>query len=242
MIRSLWRTLRTWVTSSATFGKFVPYRQGQSGGVGSLLIQAGRDVHVGSGKTPPQIKLAKLSISDVNVEAGLQQRINAILKNNGDTSAFLLKGKIVVEDAVEMTDCSGTMYHLSEADWTYNVALDTDDPYFEGRHYLAPNEIINFDIMVGRKHGGNELTIYRCHLELEFDEGGPFRTSAFFLRLTGPMIPLGSFSPGQTPEAWGLCMAENIRRLDQIGYNFRPYIHRSSKKHIKAVAPDIFED
>jgi len=214
--------------------------QTQGAGDNAILIQAGRDINLVVTKSPPRIKLVRILTMDDSSDGCLKQRITIVLKNNGDHSAVLLEGRLIVERRVEITDCSAAQYSLIKSDWTYDVDLESPDPKFVGRHALAPNEVISFDALAARKFGGHEITIYRCRLELTFDEGGNLETESFFLRIAGPTSVRGSYSPGQSADMWGRCMADNIRKLDSIGYDLRPFVDKSSKKHIVSVAPELF--
>jgi hypothetical protein len=193
-------------------------------------------------KTLPNVKLVKITVDDDAKYGCLRQKINIIIKNNGDTSAFLLEGFLIVEDRATIINCNYkyARFSLSQADWTYDVNIDDDKPRFAGRHVIAPNEVVNFNIMVARKRGGHELTIYKAFVQLVFDEGDTLKTSSFHLRISGPTVWEGMYVPhGPSPEEWGRCMADNIRRLDEVGYDFRPNIQAESRKYIEAVAPGL---
>lgn len=219
--------------------------QKQTGGDNAILIQAGRDINLVVRKSPPNLKLAKISIEDDDSEDGLKQKINLVIKNNGDASAVLLEGHLIVEAHETITNCNymHARYSLVESDWTYEVDLAASDPKFVGKHAIAPNEVVSFDILVGRKFGGPEVTVYKTRLRLVFDEGNDVETDSFFLRIIGPTSIAGAFIPnGPSPEEWGLCMADNIRRLDSIGYDFRPSIDKGSRRYISSVAPELFRN
>lgn len=215
-------------------------KQSQHAGDNSVLIQAGRDVALSVDKAPPNIKLISLTVDDDTDEDGLKQRLSIIIKNNGDTTAVLMRGDILVEAKETVTNCNRPRYPLIKTDWTYDVDLGADLPDFAGRHAVAPNEVVSFDVSIGRKAGGPEITIYRCRLHLTFDEGDRLETGHFFLRLAGPMVPQGMATGGITEEMWAWCMADNIRRLDAIGYDYRTHIDPGSRKCIVDVAPDLF--
>jgi hypothetical protein len=213
-------------------------------GDGSIIVQAGRDAFLGIKKSPPNIRLVRMEIEENSDDFCTAQNINIILKNNGDTTAFILSGKLVSDASEQINICShiGMRFSLSVADWTYDVDISGDEPSFVGRHSISPNEVINFDIKVGRETGGYEPTIYRSFLKLEFDEGEPLITDHFFLKISGPTIWQGGYQArGPTPEQWGRCQADNIKRLDRIGYDFRPVIDKESRKYIDAVCPGLFD-
>jgi hypothetical protein len=219
-------------------------RQSQTAGDYAILVQAGRDVNLVVKKAPPNVKLAKISIVDKHDHGALKQKLTLVLKNNGDTSAVLLSGHLIVEASETITNCNDihARYKLVKSDWTYDVDLNAKDPKFIGKHALAPNEVISFDISVGRKSGGQELTIYKVRLKLKFDEGPDLETAHFFLQIAGPTSIAGSFTPkGPTKEEWGRCMAQIIRKLDRIGYDLRPTITSRSKKIIAEIAPELFK-
>lgn len=142
-------------------------------------------------------------------------------------------------------DCNDAYRHfsLSIANCTYDINMEDKESKFVGRHAIAPNEVVNFNILAGRNKGGHGLTIYRCFLRLEFDEGKPLETDHFHLPISGPTVFNGSImSSGPTSDEWGKCMADNIRRLDKIGYDFRPQIDADSAKYIEAVAPGLLKE
>jgi hypothetical protein len=220
----------------------VPLKQEQSGGDNSVLVQAGRDVVLPIVKSPPDVRLVRLTIDEDEAQQGLRQKLNIIVKNNGDTTAFIQKGSLVVTGKVTIVNCNeiGMRYQLSQADWQYDVDIDDPAPSLIGQHSIAPTEVVNFDVMVGRRSGGHELTVYRAFLRLQFDEGPPVETGSFHLDISGPTIWLaGTIFEGPTPEEWGRCMADNIRRLDEIGYDYRPRIDPDSAQYIEAVAPGL---
>ena len=133
-----------------------------------------------------------------------------------------------------------SQFSLVKSDWTYDVDIDTENPQFVGRHAIAPNEVVSFDVMVGRKEGSYELSIYRCSLRLEFDEGNPPETDMFYLGISGPTQIAGSYTAvGPTENEWGRCWADNIHRLDALGYDARPMIHSQSVHIIEKVAPGL---
>lgn len=217
--------------------------QNVSSGDHCIIVQAGRDAILGIKKHPPLIKLVRLEINEDNEVGGTRQKINVILKNNGDTSAFLKRGVFVILGQEEITLCNhiGMSYSLSVTDWTYDVDISKSPCSFTGKHYLTPNEVINFIVMVARESGGHFPTVYQVFLRFEFDEGDDLETAPFHLMISGPTVWQGGFmAQGPTPEQWGKCQADNIRRLDKIGFDFRPMIDASSRKHIEAVAPNIF--
>jgi hypothetical protein len=186
--------------------------------------------------------LVRLTIDDDEARQGVRQKLNIIVKNNGATTAFIQKGSLVVTGKATIVNCNeiGMQYNLSHADWQYDVDIDDPAPSFIGQHSIAPTEVVNFDVMVGRRSGGHELTVYRAFLRLEFDEGPPMETGPFHLDISGPTIFLGgAILEGPTPEEWGRCMADNIRRLDEIGYDYRPLIHPDSAQYIEGVAPGL---
>jgi hypothetical protein len=217
-----------------------PIKQSISGGDNSVLVQAGRDVILPITKSRPDIRLVRLTIDNNEMDQGLQQKINLIVKNNGDTTAFIQKGFLVVLGEVTITDCNDPAYMLSRADWQYDVNIDDPEPSFTGQHSIAPNEVVNFDIMVGRQSGDPSLTVYQVFLRLEFDEGPPLETGFFHLEISGPTIIMAvTIGRGVTEETWGRCMADNIKRLDEIGYDYRPFINQDSAQYIEAVAPGL---
>jgi hypothetical protein len=104
-------------------------------------------------------------------------------------------------------------YSLSRADWQYDVDIDDPEPGFIGQHSIAPTEVINFNVMVGRRSGGHELTVYQAFLRVEFDEGPSMETGPFHLDISGPTIfQAGTIFEGPTPDEWGQCTADNIKR------------------------------
>lgn len=213
--------------------------QSMSSGDNSILIQAGRNVILPITKSRPDIRLVRMSIDDNQTDVGLQQKINLITKNNGDTTAFVQQGLLVVLGEATVVDCNHPRYSLSQADWQYDVNIDDPKPSFIGQHSIAPNEVVNFDIMIGRQRGGPGLTVYQAFLRLEFDEGPPLETGFFHLKISGPTRIYACTTMGQTEEEWGRCMADNIRRLDEIDYDYRSMIDPDSARYIEAVAPGL---
>lgn len=219
--------------------------QSAKAGSNSTIVQAGRDAILHVEKCPPEIRLVRIHIDDNHEFGTLRQRINVIIKNNGDKTAFLMKGMIMQDEAQTIRLCNqiGMQFSLSRSDWIYDIDITDDEPRFVGQHSIAPNEVVNFDVMVGRKEGGHEPTVYRCHLLLEFDEGDDLKTDSFHLMISGPVVWQGGFqAQGPTPEEWGHCQADNIRRLLSIGYDFRDQIDSDSRKYVEAVAPGIFDE
>lgn len=219
--------------------------QSANAGNNSIIVQAGRDAILRVNKCPPDIRLVRMQIDEDHDHGTLRQRVNVIVKNNGDTSAFLMRGALVQEGSQPISLCHqiGMQFSLSKSDWTYDVDISERDPQFVGQHSIAPNEVVNFDVMVGRKEGGHEPTVYRCRLLLEFDEGENLETEFFHLMISGPIFWKGGFQArGPTPHQWGKCQADNIRRLREIGFDFRSYIDADSRQYVEAVAPGIFDD
>ena len=218
--------------------------QEATAGENAVIVQAGRDAILQVNKSSPKIRLVKITIEDNDDDGGLKQDVNVILKNNGDTTAFLLNGHLVQDGKASITYCNhiGMKYSLSKSDWTYDVNIDEPNPEFIGRHSIAPNEVVNFSISIGREEGF-EWTVYRCHLRLDFDEGDALVTDKFFLKISGPTVWQGGYqAQGPTPDEWGRCQAENIRRLDRIGYDYRPSIDPDSRQYVEVVAPGIFDE
>jgi len=211
-------------------------------GDNTTLYQAGRDIILGINKCPPDIRLVHLKVDDDNTGAGLRQKLSLVLKNNGDKTAVLLHGMILVSSSERITNCNNmhARYQLIRSNWTYDVDISADEPNFEGKHAIAPNEVVSFEVIVGRKTGGYESTIYKCHIRLVFDEGVDLDTNEFFLQISGPTTIAGMYIPhGPSEDEWGTCWADNIRRLDNIGYDARPMIHPDSATHIEKVAPGL---
>ncbi len=146
--------------------------QEASAGDHAIILQAGRDAILQMEKSPPKIRLVRVTIDDDDTEGVLKQKINIIMKNVGDTTAFLQRGLLLTEAKEEIVACSkrGMQLSISEVDWTYEVDIDDVEAEFVGRHSIAPNEVVNFDVSAGRRVGGFELTIYRCKLKFDFDE------------------------------------------------------------------------
>lgn len=219
--------------------------QSAKAGDHATIVQAGRDAILTVPKCPPKIKLVRIEINEDEAHGALRQRISVILKNNGDLTAFLTKGTLLSTGSATINLCDeiGMAFSLSMADWTYDVDITQPSSSFVGKHSIAPNEVVNFDIMVGRKEGDHEPTIYRAILQFEFDEGEALETAPFHLEISGPTVWQGGFqAQGPTPEQWGKCQADNIRRLDAIGYNYRDSIDQDSRKYVEAVSPGIFEE
>jgi len=217
--------------------------QEASAGDNATIIQAGRDAILQVTKSPPDIRLVRLEISDDHEQGGLRQCINVILKNNGDTTAFMLRGFLLKYGAEEITNCGhmGMQYSLSQADWTYDVDMGEVKPSFKGQHSVGSGEVVNFNVVVGRRRGSYETTVYWTSLVLEFDEGGNLETNRFHIQLAGPTTMLGGYqAQGPTPDQWGRCQADNITRLDRIAFDHRHNIHPDSRKYIEQVAPNIF--
>lgn len=218
----------------------------QSANTGSncTIVQAGRDAILSIPKSPPMIRLVRMEIAEDHEHGALRQRLNIILKNNGDVTAFLLRGSLISSgnETIRLCNQIGMQFSLSQADFTYDVAIDERTPSFVGKHSIAPNEVVNFNVMVGRKSGGHEPTVYRCFLRFDFDEGDELQTDTFHLMISGPVVWQGGYQArGPSPEQWGRCQADNIRRLDRIGYDYRDQIHADSRQYVEAVAPAIFE-
>lgn len=218
--------------------------QSASAGDNATIVQAGRDAILKMEKCPPDIRLVRIEVSK-DTEIGLRQRINLIIKNNGDKTAFLLNGYIQSDahETIRLCNQIGMQFSLSQADWTYDVDLNEDQPGFVGKHSITPNEVVNFNVMVARKSGGHEPTVYRCRIKLDFDEGDSLVTDFFHLMISGPVVwNAGYTHRGPTPEQWGQCQADNIRRLRAIGYDYRASIASDSRKYVEAVAPGIFDE
>ncbi|MDD7908306.1 hypothetical protein PUV47_00095 [Pseudovibrio exalbescens] len=219
--------------------------QSANAGHSSTIVQAGRDAILGIPKSPPNIRLVRLEIDDDQTHGTLRQKLNVILKNNGDYSAFLLRGSLICSGSATIRLCNqiGMQFSLSKADWTYDVDIDSVDPSFVGHHSIEPNEVVNFNVMVARESGGHEPTVYRAHLKFDFDEGDSLETDDFHLMISGPVVWQGGFQAnGPSPDEWGNCQAENVRRLREIGFDYRDHIHPESRKYVEAVAPGIFDD
>lgn len=219
--------------------------QSAEAGNNSMIVQAGRDVLLTVKKCPPDIKLVRIQIDADREHGTLRQKLNIITKNNGDRTAFLTKGRLVQEGAETIRLCNqlGMEFSLSRSDWTYDIDISESQPQFVGQHSIAPNEVVNFDVMVGRKEGGHEPTVYKCRMILEFDEGEILETDSFHLMISGPVVWQGGYqAQGPTPDQWGHCQADNIRRLLSIGYDYRPNIDESSRQYVEAVAPGIFDE
>ena len=213
-------------------------------GDNSTIIQAGRDAILKIEKSPPDIKLVRLTVEEDEEHGCLRQKLNIILKNNGDRSAFLLRGslKAIGAETISLCEEIGMQFCLSKADWTYDVDISQPTPEFVGHHSIMPNEVVNFDVMVGRKEGGHEPTVYQCFLEFEFDEGESLKTEPFHIMISGPTVwKAGYRAQGPSPEQWGMCQADNIKRLRSIGFDFRDHIEEDSRKYVEAAAPGIFE-
>jgi len=218
--------------------------QSAKSGDNSVIIQAGKDVVLNILKCPPQIKLVRMEISEDTKRGALRQRINIILKNNGDLTAFLTTGTLIStgHETIRLCNQIGMRFSLSLVDWTYDIDISQPTSSFVGRHSIAPNEVVNFDILVGRKEGGHEPTIYRASLRFEFDEGRALETDSFYLMISGPVVWQGGYqASGPTSEQWGRCQVDNIRRLDSIGYDYRSHIDKDSRKYVETVAPGIFD-
>lgn len=209
-----------------------------------IIVQSGRDSILGIEKSPPSVKLVRIEINRIEDAPCLQQEANIILKNNGDTTAFLMRGQVEVLGSAEMTNCNllNAVPSLSEADWTYDLDLSAINPSFVGKHYLSPAGVANFNVRFGRREGSCEITVYKLRLAFEFDEGESLVTKHFFVKLSGPTIMQGCFSPGISPEMWAKCQLRNIKRLDEIGYDMRPYIHADSRHLLEEIEPNIFNE
>ena len=214
-------------------------------GDNSIIVQAGRDAVLKIEKSPPDIKLVRLTIEEDEEHGCLRQKLNIILKNNGDRSAFLLRGSLQALRSETITLCNeiGMQHSLSTADWTYDVDISEPTPEFVGHHSIAPNEVVNFDLMVGRKEGGHAPTVYECIIEFEFDEGKALRTEPFHIMIAGPIVWNGGFrAQGPSVKQWGKCQADNITRLRAIGFDYRDYIDEGSRQYVETAAPGIFDD
>lgn len=219
--------------------------QSADAGNNSTIVQAGRDIVLKVEKCPPDIKLVRIQIEENREQGALRQRLNIIAKNNGDRTAFMTRGMLVSDGSETITLCNqaGMQYSLSRSDWTYDIDISETAPQFVGQHSIAPNEVVNFDVMVARKEGGHAPTVYKCRLILDFDEGNSLETEAFHLMISGPVVMQGGFqAKGPSTEEWGRCQADNILRLHKIGYDLRPDIHEGSRQYVEAVSPGIFDD
>ena len=211
----------------------------------TIIVQAGRDAILQVKKSPPNIKLVRVTVEDDHSEGGLKQKVNVIMKNNGDKSAFLLNGyvKVIGREDIVNPNHFGMKYSLSDADWAYDVDISSNKPTFVGKHVIAPNEVINFNVVIGRSHGWIEVTVYKCVLKFEFDESDDLECGPFFLFISGPTVFNAGFQAcGPTPEEWGRAQVDNIRRLDKIGYDYRPQIHKDSRKYVEMIDPNIFKE
>lgn len=213
-----------------------------SAGDNCILVQAGRDINFIVKKCPPNIRLVKMSVEEVSDGGKIGQKITVVLKNNGDITAVLMRGILKKNGKETIKNCNHmySQFSLIESDWTYDININDENPEFSGRHAIAPNEIVSFDVMIGRDQGGYEITVYRCYLVLEFDEGESLETGVFFLRISGPTVIAGSYThKGPTQEQWGRCWADNIRRCDTLGYDIRSIIHSDSVHIVESAAPGL---
>ena len=210
----------------------------------TIIVQAGRDAILNVKQSPPDIKLVRVTVEDDETQRGLKQKLNVIMKNNGDKSVFLLSGHLEVigcEDIVNPNHF-GMHYKLSFADWNYDVDINSDNPSFKGQHIIEPDEVINFNVIVGRNEGGLNLSVYKCLLKFKFDEHKDLECGPFFLLISGPTVWDGGFQAcGPTAEQWGRAQVDNIKRLDSIGYDYRHQIHPDSRKYLEEIDPHIFE-
>jgi hypothetical protein len=207
----------------------------------AIIVQAGRDAILQLRTSPPNIRLVKITLTE-DMRVGMRQRANLILKNNGDKTAVLLRGDVLVTGSQHIESCNNltAKYKLVKSDWQYDVDMESKNPHFEGKHAVEPNEVVSFEVCFGRFEGGPDVTIYRCSLKLNFDEGNPLETDNFFVRISGPTEIAGMcIHSGPTEDEWGRCWADNIRRLDSIGYDARNLISAESAKYIEKVAPGL---
>ncbi len=176
------------------------------------------------------VVLVSCEAQDHKVDEGLQTKLKITLKNNGKKSYILRKGVFEIVGSATMRDCMNPRYSLIQSSWSYDVDL-TGDGSFQGKHYLRPNEVEQFEVVVGRGRGGPELSVYKVNLELEFDEGlSSILIADLFISLMGPSKIAGMYISGVSPEQFCSCMAENLRDFDAIGYDLRSKLHPRTRQ------------
>ena len=206
----------------------------------AVLFQDGRKLPLKIKALPPDIQLISLSVEDIIWQRSISQDITLELRNKGSRTAVILDWRLIVEKCAIMTNCMHPQGKLIREEWAYDFDLDDSDPRFEERESIARHERKSVSASVGRKAGGPDYMVYRCRLRLSFSNDGVLETGRFFVRILGPEVLYSQTYESVTDEEWGRCMARNIRRLDRIGYDYRPLISERSKRYIIDVAPELF--
>ena len=206
----------------------------------AVLFQDGRKLSLKIIALPPDIQLTSLSVEDIIWQRSISQDITLELRNKGSRKAVLLDWRLIVEKSAIMTNCRHPQGKLIREEWGYDFDLDDPDPRFEEPESIARREQTSVSASVGRKAGGPDYMVYRCRLRLSFSNDGVLETGPFFVKILGPDVLYSETYERVTEEEWGRCMARNIRRLDRIGYDYRPLISERSKRSIITVAPELF--
>lgn len=179
------------------------------------------------------IAVVRKESRDRVTDAGIQTQLTLVLKNNSSRSVVLQEGVFSVVGQATMQDCNHPQYSLMTSSWTYDVDI-TGARSFQGKHFLRPNEVETFDVVIARSRGGPNLTVYKTYLDLFFDEAASnVSIPDIFVRVSGPAVIQGMFTRGVSPEDFCQCMQQNIKDFERIGYDLRQHIHPKTLEMIE---------
>ena len=126
--------------------------------------------------------------------------------------------------SVTTIDCPLRSFRLFFPEWDYDIDIENDKEIL-GHHYLKPDEVETFDLIIGREQGGPQLSVYRINLSFDFDENlSHIEINDILIRMAGPGSSLGYRTAGMSEEEWCRCMWSNILNFDEIGYDYRQHI------------------
>lgn len=170
-------------------------------------------------KLDSQVKIVDCLVSYTKKGGIIQTAIDVKFRNIGNMTAFLKRTDFLIEGSATFVDCNYPRYCLENVSVTYDVDIEANRS-IPISNSIKPNEVERFQLIVGRKHGGPSLTVYKAKLRILYDEDNKcVESEPFFIKLTGPSVPLASYIHGVSKEEWDACMEKNRRAFAAIGFD-----------------------
>lgn len=168
-------------------------------------------------KVDSKVQLVDYSVSYPDSDV-LMPEIDVKFRNTGDQVAFIKRVEFDTLGEATLEDCNKPLYSLIEASANYDINL-LENPIKDISHSIKPADVDRIKLRVFRTSGGPTLTVYKVTLKVIYDEDNKAATSdPIFLKMVGPTVMAGSFSPGVSEQQWNECVARNKTTFGKIGY------------------------
>lgn len=166
--------------------------------------------------TDSSVRVVDVSARKTNLDVAT---IDLELRNAGDTSAFLKRLELVLDDSAILDRCQRCPGRPVQPTASYDITLRDQKPMSISQA-IGPRAVDRFTVAVQAGHF-SQFAVYKARLRIVYDQDNKVVTTPEFMLPFGPedwSLPESYEGACVSQEEWAACTQRNRELLRKLGY------------------------